>query len=67
MNITDFIFQSLETILKVFDADPGSFDHLSRMEKFGSGIRDKHIIIGGQRYFLGGVLCAGPLPFVHYR
>jgi hypothetical protein len=44
MNIPDRISESLETnfgleILKFFDADPGpgSFDHLSGIEKIGSG------------------------------
>jgi hypothetical protein len=42
MNNPDHIPESLETILwvkifKFFDADPGP-----GMEKFGSGIRDKH-------------------------
>jgi hypothetical protein len=49
MNNPDHISESLETIfwvktLKFFDADLGSGiqDRGSRMEKFGSGIRDKH-------------------------
>jgi hypothetical protein len=54
MNIPDQFSESLETVfraklLKVFDADsdPASvilltLDPGSRMEKFGSGIRDKH-------------------------
>ncbi len=54
MNISDHISESLETIfgLKIFefyDADPDqgsrifmTLDAGSRMEKFGSGIRDKH-------------------------
>jgi hypothetical protein len=53
MNIPDHISESIETIfgvkiLKFFDedADPGIFltlDPGSVMEKFGSGIRDKHL------------------------
>jgi hypothetical protein len=53
MNIPDHISESLETIfwvkiLKFFDADAGSWNRFltldpgSGMEKFGSGIRDKH-------------------------
>ncbi len=52
MNIPDYISESLETffglkILKFFDADSGSeirnlFDLGSGMEKFGSGIQEKH-------------------------
>ncbi len=52
MNISDHIFKGLETIfwvkiLKFFDADPDSWIFLTLdpgfgVEKFGSGIRDKH-------------------------
>jgi hypothetical protein len=52
MNIADNYSESLETVCglkipKFFDADPGSgifltLDSGSGMEKFGSGIRDRH-------------------------